>query len=86
MITLDGALCAELPPHELARIFWPDKSRISHADEREARALCRQCPVIEDCAALAMALGDLAQGIWAGTNARERDRIRRQAAKWKVAQ
>ena len=42
----------------------------------QARALCADCPVREDC--LAAALEDpLTQGIWAGTSERERRTLRK---------
>jgi WhiB family redox-sensing transcriptional regulator len=44
-----------------------------------ARALCVRCSVREPCLAYAMADVDL-QGVWGGTSARERRRIRRETA------
>jgi WhiB family redox-sensing transcriptional regulator len=44
-----------------------------------ARAVCAGCPVREPCLAYALADPELA-GVWGGTSARERDRIRRERA------
>lgn len=55
-------------------VFFQDDRRGS-AYYRHARALCRSCPVFEEC--LAYALGDPSLiGYWATTTAKHRQRIR----------
>jgi WhiB family redox-sensing transcriptional regulator len=45
-------------------------------DSGPAKAVCAGCPVAGDCLAYALSEQDL-QGIWAGTTARERNRLRK---------
>jgi WhiB family redox-sensing transcriptional regulator len=56
--------------------WWFPTSR--EADEA-ARAVCEPCPVRRECLAYAMADRELV-GIWAGTDAAERRRLRRVSA------
>ena len=58
----DDALCAQVD-HE---IFFPPKG----GSAREARKVCRACPVQAECLEMALTIG--ADGIWAGTNAKQR--------------
>jgi WhiB family redox-sensing transcriptional regulator len=44
----------------------------------EAKATCRRCQVRSECLAYALADPDMV-GVWGGTSARERDRMRRGA-------
>jgi WhiB family redox-sensing transcriptional regulator len=61
------------------RFILPTGSR----EVREAKRICSRCPVTEQC--LTFALRDPGiKGIWAGTSARERDRMRAVARKAKV--
>ena len=56
-----SALCAQTDPE----LFFPEKG----GSTREAKALCRRCPVRDDC--LDYALGhDERFGIWGGTSER----------------
>jgi WhiB family transcriptional regulator, redox-sensing transcriptional regulator len=63
------ARCAETDPE----IFFPP------ADDpaTEARHICAQCPVREDCLAYALD-ADERFGIWGGLDPRERQHLRRQ--------
>jgi hypothetical protein len=63
------ARCAETDPE----IFFPP------ADDpaAEARRICAQCPVREDCLAYALD-ADERYGIWGGLDPKERQRLRRQ--------
>lgn len=62
----DG-MCAQVDPE----LFFPDKS-----GAREAKLICRGCPVQELC--LQYALDNKEHwGIWGGTSERERQKIRR---------
>lgn len=82
-----GVLCLPSPPAQpeewkadaacrhvgLAQFFQDD--RRGNAYYRHARALCRSCPVFEEC--LAYALGDPSlDGYWATTTKKHRQRIR----------
>jgi WhiB family redox-sensing transcriptional regulator len=42
----------------------------------QAKAVCAQCPVIEECLAYAIETNQ-AEGVWGGTTARERVKLRR---------
>jgi WhiB family redox-sensing transcriptional regulator len=54
-------------------LFFPDAGEWSHA----ATAICRTCPVIDECRAYARAHPSL-HGIWAGQGERER-----QSGRWR---
>jgi WhiB family redox-sensing transcriptional regulator len=67
----DFANCLGVDPD----LFFPERG----ASTREAKEVCRGCPVREDC--LEYALGNAEKfGIWGGMSERERRRIRRQRA------
>jgi WhiB family redox-sensing transcriptional regulator len=55
--------------------FFPDRGE----SLEPARAICARCPVREPCLELALAPmeGGLVFGIWGGTSARERVRLRK---------
>ena len=53
--------------------FFPPKG---HPVAKEAKTLCRICPVSSECLDAALAVGDQF-GWWAGRSERERGRIRR---------
>ena len=71
----EQALCAQTDPD----LWWPEKpgagyvtidgDRMSHA-----KAICRRCQVQPEC--LAWALEHHEEGIWGGTTANERARMR----------
>lgn len=72
----DDPLCAQTDPE----VFFPQPTngldgRSVYFNERQAKAICKQCPLINDCLAYALQYDE--QGIWGGTNERERSRIRR---------
>lgn len=60
------ALCREYP--ELN--WFPERGKPAE----QQRAVCRRCPVSDEC--LGYALGDN-HGIWGGTSARERRKLRK---------
>ncbi|MCY4194239.1 MAG: WhiB family transcriptional regulator [bacterium] len=63
--------CADESPD----VFFPSDGR----GVEEAKSICRQCLVQEDC--LAYALGHrIKYGVWGGRSERQRRRILRQAA------
>lgn len=45
---------------------------------KEAKAICKQCPVLEQC--LAFAVEHHEMGIWGGTSEKQRQALRREAA------
>lgn len=72
---LEGACVGE--PQDT---FFPTER--SHAVE--AKKICATCPVREQCFAYAMEL-NIQHGIWGGTSAHERNRIRRRAFRARLA-
>ena len=76
---LAGAACLGHDP----AIFVPlpsDLRRLGYHDrdagllEQEAKAVCRECPVVDDCLDYAMQVGNTLEGVWGGTSAVERRR------------
>lgn len=71
----DAALCrsAQYDPE-----MWFPKGTdaVSMANEQEAKATCRRCPVMETCAQWALETGERA-GVWGGLNEDERTALRR---------
>jgi WhiB family redox-sensing transcriptional regulator len=57
-----------------ASLFFPERGE--NNDNSGAKAVCRECPVREDCLEYALANG-IRYGIWGGTSEGERKRIRR---------
>lgn len=53
-------------------LFFPDKAE----NEGPARAVCEECPVVEQCLQHALAQDPNPIGIWGNTNKSERKRIR----------
>lgn len=62
------AACRDSDP----RLFWPDQGEKIAA----AIAVCAECPVREQCLDYAITNGEH-DGIWGGTSARARQRLRR---------
>lgn len=67
----DEALCAQTDPE----IFFPEKD----GSTREAKRVCRSCPVRAECLEYALE-HDERFGLWGGLSERERRRLSRQAA------
>ena len=65
----DGANCLGVDPD----LFFPERG----ASTREAKEVCRNCIVQNDCLEYALANSEKF-GIWGGMSERERRRIRRQ--------
>lgn len=64
----DLALCAETDPEA----FFPEKG----GSTREAKKVCRACPVRAECLEYAL-VTDQRFGIWGGLSERERRRLKR---------
>ena len=66
----ESAACRD---SDSARFFSPSGERGFARRERErlARAVCETCPVREECARFALAVGE-EHGIWGGTTSQER--------------
>ena len=62
-------------------LFFPERG----ASVREAKAVCRPCPVRQNCLDFAIAVGE-GFGIWGGLTEKERRRIRRARAQARRAQ
>lgn len=56
-------------------IFFPERG----ASTKEAKAICKECDVREECLEYAFKNGER-RGIWGGTSERERRQIRKQRA------
>ena len=67
------AACKDLEPEDADKMFFPERGGKGNA----GRALCRRCPVAEQCLELALTEGE-AFGIWGGTSERERRVLRRE--------
>ena len=67
---MSHGLCAEVDPD----LWFPETGE----SNREAKALCRRCPVRDDCLDYALA-HDARFGIWGGTSERDRRRMKRPA-------
>lgn len=63
------ALCAQVD----TELFFPEKG----GSTREAKAVCRACPVTAECLAYALGHQENLQGVWGGVAERTRLRIRR---------
>lgn len=69
----DDAACRGMDPN----IFHPDTTdRVNlRRRQNDAKAICRKCPVAASCLERALA-NDEDEGIWGGTDATERRRLR----------
>lgn len=63
--------CAQTDPN-----LWFAVGALEH---KQAKAICRRCPVRDECLAYAME-APVDHGVWGGLTERERRRYRRQAA------
>jgi WhiB family redox-sensing transcriptional regulator len=63
----DQALCAQADPEE----FFPERG----GSTREAKRVCRSCPVAAECLEFALA-NDERFGVWGGLSERERRRVK----------
>lgn len=71
-----NATCREYDPE----LFFPaGETGIHVLQAREAKAVCRRCPVMETC--LNWAMETRQQGVWGGTTETDRDSLRRRAAR-----
>lgn len=55
--------------------FYPEKG----GSTREAKKVCRRCPVQAECLEWALATNEQ-HGIWGGLSDRERDKLKRRAS------
>jgi WhiB family transcriptional regulator, redox-sensing transcriptional regulator len=55
--------------------FYQEHSTASSSEERKAKAICKECPVMQAC--LEWGIAHESFGIWGGTSPRERMKIRR---------
>lgn len=65
----DAALCAQTD----YAIFYPRKGQVQTV--RAAKAVCRKCPVLDQCLLFALET-DERHGIWGATTVRDRRRLR----------
>lgn len=66
------ALCAQTDPEA----YFPEKG----GSTREAKQVCRACPVRPNCLEWAL-IHDVRFGVWGGLSERERRKLKRQANK-----
>ena len=69
---VDQALCAQVGDTDL---WYPEKLR-GAAATKDAKAVCRRCPVVEECLEYALRRGE-SHGVWGGRSAKERQRMKR---------
>ena len=75
----DLAACRPGEPDAYPEIFWPvGTDGPAKRQTRAAKAICRGCPVRNDC--LTWALENAEGGIWGGKTDEERRRMRRHPA------
>jgi WhiB family redox-sensing transcriptional regulator len=73
----ERAACLRMDPD----LFFPvGNSGLMLQQIEEVKAVCGRCPVVEQCLACAMELGQV-DGIWAGTTASERRAMYRRAGR-----
>lgn len=72
MFDTSKALCKEIG----GEIFFPEKHESYLV--YYAKAICRRCPVLDECKEYALSNPDLV-GVWGGTTTMERNR-----ARWKI--
>jgi len=65
---LEDALCLGTDPEA----FFPEHGEQNH----DAKRVCGDCPVADECLAFALA-GNVGYGVWGGTTAADRYRLRR---------
>jgi WhiB family transcriptional regulator, redox-sensing transcriptional regulator len=70
----DHAICRGADPD----LFFPIgySAELLQEQQREAKAICANCPVASDCLAWALRVGE-PDGIWGGTTPEERRHLRR---------
>ena len=67
---MEFAACAQVD----AELWFP----VIGGSAKEAKAICRECPVLEQCLAFAVEHHEV--GIWGGTSEKQRQALRRDAA------
>jgi WhiB family redox-sensing transcriptional regulator len=77
----DDPLCAQTDPE----LFFSQPvagsedlfktKRSVYLSERQAKEICKECPLIKDCLAYALKYDE--HGIWGGTTEQDREKIRR---------
>jgi WhiB family redox-sensing transcriptional regulator len=67
---MGDALCAQVD----TELFFPEKG----ASSREARKVCKSCPVRKECLEFSVKTGQRF-GVWGGQSERERRKIKRSA-------
>ena len=73
----DRAVCRNEEPE----LFFPiGNTGPALLQIEEAKAVCRRCPVMEECLQWALEMGEDA-GVWGGLSEDERRRLRRRAAR-----
>ena len=65
---MDDALCAQVD----TELFFPEQGKSS----REARKVCRSCPVKKECLEWSLKTGQRF-GVWGGMSERQRRKMRR---------
>ena len=71
-------VCAQTDPEA----FFPETGRGGTPEVKAAKAICRQCPVQNQCLEFALVNSEI--GIWGGTTNDDRRQIRRERARSQV--
>ena len=69
--------CTEVSDHDM---FYPESEVHYEVQAREAKAVCRKCPIIAECLDWALVTGDQ-HGVLGGLTPQERRLIQRRKAK-----
>jgi hypothetical protein len=63
----------DVPCRQWPDVFHPEKGAQGQLDARIAKSMCRNCPVLAQCADYGLKWAE--QGIWGGLSAHDRRRI-----------
>jgi hypothetical protein len=66
------ALCAQVDPE----LFFPESAGNVSTQIRQAKSICKECPIINDCLIEALTK-DYMDGIWGGTTPNERRELKK---------
>ena len=68
---------ANCSPDDAKLFFSESGTRNEPKEVKEAKAICRKCPVVEQCLKYALNNGEIGYGVWGGLTPKERRMLRR---------